>query len=55
MVIDHLWISEVNWDFSILLQPFFVQFTQFFIFNKGLFGDGGFFQELGPASAMLLL
>jgi hypothetical protein len=28
--------------------------SKFFI-NKGLFGDGGFFEELGPAPVMLLL
>jgi hypothetical protein len=33
----------------------FVRFTQFFNFNKVLFGDGGFFLELVPASAMLLV
>jgi hypothetical protein len=37
-----------------ITSTIFVRFTQFFI-NKGLFGDGGFFQELGPAPAMLLL
>jgi hypothetical protein len=39
--------------FSILLQPFFFD-SQFFIFHKGLFGDG-FFQELVPAPDLIAL
>jgi hypothetical protein len=55
VVIDQLWLCKVNWDFSLLLQQFLFDSLKIFQFNKVLFGDGGFFLELVPASAMLLV